>query len=297
MSWITLSLATAFFTALAALLSKKALHYWSEPALLLCTSSMLALLLFSISGRLGGWNVSREFFWYLPIAIGVHTSASLLMLKALKASDLSLVFPLINLTPLFMFVTSPLIASEFPRLITIPGIVLIVLGAYLLNFKAGEKKFFAPVKALWYSKGARAMVGVAFLWSLAGNFDKLGVLHSSASVWGASVKTGVALFMLPVCLLQSQNKRKAGQAGDAGKRGKAAYALILVLPVIAAINIICNMEAYKLTLAINVVSVKRLSALFSVLLAWFILREPNIRQRLVAAVIMVIGVMWVGFMS
>ncbi|NBB78693.1 MAG: hypothetical protein GVY36_04510 [Verrucomicrobia bacterium] len=80
----------------------------------------------------------------------------------MKKSDLSLVFRLINRTPLFIFVTSPLIASEFLRLITIPGIILIVLGAYLLNIKTRERNFFAPLKALWYSQGTRAVVAVAF---------------------------------------------------------------------------------------------------------------------------------------
>lgn len=292
MNWFVLALATAFLTALSAMLNKKALHYWSEPVMLLVSSGILGILLFSVSG---GCTVSREFFIYLPISIIIHLCASILNLKALKSGDLSLVFPLINLTPLFMFVTSPLIGKEFPKPITIPGILLIVMGAYMLNLKSGEKNFFAPIKALWHHKGARYMTGVAFFWSLAGNTDKIGVLHSSSAFWGASVKTGVALFMLPVVLISSHKNRKRVIAPDAENKPGKAWLYLLIVPLIIAINIVCNMEAYKLTLAINVVSVKRLCSLFSVLLAWLFLGEKSIRQRMGAAAVMVAGVLWVGF--
>jgi uncharacterized membrane protein len=292
-NWLLLALITAFLTALSAMLNKQALRYWSEPVLLLTSSSILGLLLFSISG---GCTVSKEYFIYLPISIIIHLCASVLNLKALKSGDLSLVFPLINLTPLFMFVTSPLIGREFPRPITIPGILLIVIGAYMLSIDKRSRGFWAPIKALWYHKGARYMMGVAFFWSLAGNTDKLGVIHSSSAFWGASVKTGVALFMLPVVLMNSRKSRnKAVAAGTEKKPGKA-WLYLLIVPLILTINIVCNMEAYKLTLAINVVSVKRLCSLFSILLAWLVLGEKNIRQRMGAAAVMVVGVLWVGFM-
>ena len=140
------------------------------------------------------------------------------------------------------------------------------------------------------------MIGVAFFWSLAGNTDKLGVLHSSSAFWGASVKTGVALFMLPVVLINSRKNRKRVPSPETQKKNKKAWIVLLIVPLILTVNIICNMEAYKLTLAINVVSVKRLCSLFSVLLAWLVLGEKNIRQRMGAAIVMVAGVLWVGFM-
>lgn len=291
MNWFILALGTAFLTAVAALLNKKAMRYWSEPLLILVSSVVIAAVLFPFSDW-GG--VSGSFFLYLPISTGLHICASILNLKALKAGNLSEVFPLINLTPLFMFATSPVISGEFPRPATVPGILLIVVGAYLLNMKNGQTDFFKPLKALWHSKGARYMTGVAFIWSLAGNFDKLGVLHSSPALWGASVKAGVALYMLPVCLIQS---RRSGTQGMPEQRspGRKRYAYLLLIPLVMAAGILCNLEAYELTLAINVVSIKRLSSLFSVLLAWCILGEKNIRQRMVAALVMVAGVLWVGF--
>ncbi len=163
--------------------------YWSVPLLILVSSGVIAVLLFSLSG---GCTLSKSYFCYLPIAVSLHICSSTLELKALKTGNLSEVFPLISLSPLFMLITSPLIGGEFPRLITIPGILLIVVGAYLLN-------------------------------------------------------------------------------------------------------LFCNLKAYSLTLAINVVSVKRLSNLFSILFAGFVLKENNIKQRMLAAVVMVIGVLWVGF--
>lgn len=291
MSWFVLALITAFLTAFSALLNKKAMVYWSAPLLILVSSVVVAVLLVSLSG---GCSLSKPYFYCLPVSVCLHICASILDLKALKTGELSEVFPLISLSPLFMFITSPLIGGEFPRLVTIPGILLIVVGAYLLNFKNGSQGFWDPLKALWVSKAARYMMGVALLWSIAGNIDKLGVLNSSPNIWGASVKTGVAIYMLPASLLHMNKTKRLGRLAPHGQTQKR-YLYLLLIPLVMALNLFCNMKAYELTLAINVVSVKRLSCLFSVLLAWFFLKEKNIRQRMGAAVLMVIGVLWVGF--
>jgi drug/metabolite transporter (DMT)-like permease len=291
--WFALSIGTAFFTALAALFNKYALRYWPEPLLLFVSSAVLAVILFSLAD---GCELGSSFFQVLPVSVGLHIGASLLTLKALKSGELSAVFPLINLTPVFMFITSPLIGGEFPQLVAIPGILLIVVGAYLLQLNSETKGFLGPLKALWYLKGARYMLGTAFLWSLAANVDKIGVLDSSPEFWGASVKTGIALFMIPACLLRFRREPPAPTLEFAARRAPA-YWLLLIIPLVMTANILCNMKAYELTLAINVVSVKRLCSLFSVLLGWYFMREQNIRGRLLAAGIMVGGVLWMGFVS
>lgn len=260
--------------------------------MLLVSSSVLAVLLFSLAD---GFEIGPLFWSTLPISVGLHVGASLLTLKALKSGELSAVFPLINLTPVFMFITSPLIGGEFPRALTIPGILLIVVGAYLLHLDRKTARFLDPLRAIWYSKGARYMVGTAFLWSLAANFDKNGVLASSPEIWGASVKTGVVLFMIPACLLRLR-KPSSATAALVEARPLSAYWWLVVIPVVMSANILCNMKAYELTFAINVVSVKRLCSLFSVLLGWYFMGERNIRGRMLAAVIMVTGVLWVGLL-
>ena len=102
------------------------------------------------------------------------------------------------------------------------------------------------------------------------------------------------MYMLPACLLRMRNSGRDGTPLS-GRRSAGRYAYLLAIPLVMVVNILCNLEAYRLTLAINVVSVKRLSSLFSVLLAWSVLKEEHIGQRMVAAAIMVIGVLWVGF--
>jgi uncharacterized membrane protein len=96
--------------------------------------------------------------------------------------------------------------------------------------------------------------------------------------------------------MNSRKSIRKKASADTQKKNKKAYLFLLIVPLILTVNIICNMEAYKLTLAINVVSVKRLCSLFSVLMAWLVLGEKNIRQRMGAAAVMVLGVLWVGFM-
>jgi uncharacterized membrane protein len=53
--------------------------------------------------------------------------------------------------------------------------------------------------------------------------------------------------------------------------------------------------ALSLTLVAYVVSIKRISSVIAVLLGYYFLNEPNVRQRLFGSIIMFLGVMLIIF--
>jgi uncharacterized membrane protein len=175
MNWFFIALMAAFFESLKDVFSKKSLKNTNE-YLVALSLSLFALpfllpLLFFIEIPILGNN----FWWALIIGGILNTIATILFIKSINCSDLSLTIPLIAFTPLFLLFTSPLILGEFPTLTGFIGVILIVIGAYELNIKKQKQGYLEPLKALFKDKGPRLMLLVAFIWSITSNIDKIGV--------------------------------------------------------------------------------------------------------------------------
>jgi len=204
--------------------------------------------------------------------------------RAIKTSDLSLTVPLVTLTPLFMLVTSPLIVQEYPTWGDAVGVLLLITGSYVLNsrVKTGSgQSVWAPFKAIATTPGSRMMLGVAFLWSITSNVDKVGVQNSSPLAWAITLFTVISAAMLPLAL----------RRGGRGLVEALPQARRLTLTgLLNAMGVGCQMAALTLVPVTQVIAVKRMSALLAVLLGAFVLGEDGLRSRLLGAGIMVVGV-------
>jgi uncharacterized membrane protein len=205
--------------------------------------------------------------------------------KALRAGDLSLTLPMLAFTPLFLLVTSPLTLGEFPRAPGLVGILCVVAGSYVLNLRERTKGFWGPVKALWTNRGARLMLLVAAIWSVGANFDKVGLRASSPEFWIAAVYSASAVALAPGLL--GRHRHLAAQL-------VSGPWLLLAAGLLEAVGLICQMHALTLTLVPYVISVKRVSIVFGVLLGALVFRERDIAHRLPGAIVMVAGVFFIA---
>lgn len=209
--------------------------------------------------------------------------AYVLLAGAVRRSDLSLVSPLLGLTPLFLLITSPLILGERVPPTGMVGVLLIVAGAYLLNLGDIRRGVLEPFRSLLRDPGARMMLGVALLWSISSNYDRVGIEATTPLAWPLVVNGFVALVLAPVVLWR--------RAHRAERRDGALLPWMLVgAGVLNAAQSITHMLALTLTLVPYVVAVKRTSLLFSVGLGWILFGERRIGTRVVGAAIIVAGV-------
>ncbi len=213
---------------------------------------------------------------------GLNVLAFWLYTRAIKTSDLSLTVPLVTLTPLFMLVTSPLIVQEYPTWGDAIGVLLLIGGSYVLNSKvnAGES-VWAPFRAIATNPGSRMMLGVAFLWSITSNVDKVGVQNSSPIAWAITLFTVISAAMFPLAM-------RRGWRGLAAALPQARR--LTLTGLLNATGVGFQMAALMLVPVTQVIAVKRMSALFAVLLGVFVLGEEGLRSRLLGAGIMVLGV-------
>jgi uncharacterized membrane protein len=282
MQWIIYSFLTALFESLKDVLGKKSLKKCNEYivawALRLFALPFLLPLLFFTKGIVLGSG-----FW-LALLVGgtLNLITTVLYMKAIKASDLSVTVPMLTFTPLFLLLTSPIIVGEFPPLSGILGILLIVFGSYLLHLKEKQKGILAPFKAIITEKGPRLMLVVAFVFSITANIDKVGIQSSSVVLWAVAIHIFTIITMVPLVWVTSRS--------CIHQLGKYRNVLI-PLGFINALKYFFQLAALQFTLVAYVISIKRTSAILCVIFGVLIFKETGIKERLTGSVIMVLGVL------
>lgn len=280
--WIILSFLTALFEASKDALCKRSLKTidsllvaWAWKAL---TLPFLIPLLFTIP-----WpdNLSASFWTALIIGGMLNIVSTILYIEAIKSSDLSITLPLLSFTPVFLLGVSPLLVNEYAKPIGALGVFLVFLGTYTLNIKEKKTGYLVPIQPLFKERGPKLMLGVAAMWSITANMDKIGVVESSPIFWSGSVQIFISIglsfaLLFKKTALKSMLKHGNMQLG--------------VIGLVSALGLLCQMEAISIGLVPYVISIKRTSILFGVIFGWIFFREEGLRSRLTGSVIMVSGV-------
>lgn len=289
MTWILLSFLSALSEAVKNYFSKKTLQkideYAMAWALRFFALPFLIPLLFFIT------LPPLDFIFYIALLIGgsMDAMASILFMKSIKNSPLSLTIPLVAFTPLFIIITAPFIVDEFPSKLGFIGVLFIVLGAYWLNIAEKHKGFMEPLKALIREKGCLMMLGVAFIWGISSNIDKIGIIHSSPIFWTIAHTSFLSLFLF-FPLITRKLKINIKQISINLK----AFTLIGIL---SALELFFQMNAIKIAIVSYVISIKFTSIIISVLFGFFLLNEVKIKDRLLGASIMILGVVIITLFS
>ena len=285
MTWLILGIFTAFFEAIKDVFSKQNLKKSDEYVVAWSLAFFSVIFLTPWVIYTGIPELNTQFWFSLLIGGSINAVTTLLYIKAIKVSDLSLTVPLVALTPLFMLLTSPLIVGEYPKFFDYIGILLIVAGSYLLNIKEKSQGYLAPFKALLNEPGPKFMLIVAFLWSITSNFDKIGVKNSSPIFWLFSLFGTMSILLLPILLHKTPNP---------GTKILKQLPMLATMGFFNAIGVLCQMQALTLTLVVQVIAIKRTSVLMGVLFGHFIFKEKDIQQRLLGAGIMILGVFFIS---
>jgi drug/metabolite transporter (DMT)-like permease len=281
MTWLGLAILTAFFESLKDVFSKKSLIFLDEYLVACAGMAIAAISLLPILAVVGIPKLGPNFGMALAIGGSLNVVAYTLYVKAIRLADLSLMSPLSTLTPLFLLITSPLIVKEVPTIWDAVGVFLIVIGSYVLNLNASANGVLGPLRSIFRNKGTRMMVAVAFIWSITSTFDKVGVMNSSPIFWAIVLFGFIALGILPLIILKSKNPIQGI---------RSHWRLLLAAGLANGIGVGCQMVAVGMVAVTQVIAVKRMSGLISVVFGHFLFGEKGIRERLLGAGIMVIGV-------
>jgi drug/metabolite transporter (DMT)-like permease len=286
MDWISLTLLSAFFLATADTLSKRYLSHYR--------AGELVLVRFGVSGALllplllwQPWPPLPATFWgWIAISLPLELIAMWLYMLAIRDAPLSLTLPYLAFTPVFNTLTGYLLLGETISWRGFSGILLVVLGAWLLNLKSARGgmrlKLLAPFRAITRERGSRLMLAVAALYSLTSVTSKGAMLQVTPGFFGPFYF--VLLGSASAVVFASRDV----SSWRALTRHPVAH---LGIGVFMAAMVVTHFYAIAHIEVAYMVAVKRTSLLFGMLYGAWLFGETGLQKNLVAGMLMLTGVM------
>jgi len=287
MDWLYLSLASGFLVATKNIITRK-LVFQTDKAVILYAKYLfvcvfcLLLVLFT-----GVPEIKPVFYGYAFIGSIIDVVAAWCFLNAIASSQLAKTFPLVAVSPIFLLGTSFVILGEVPSLLGLTGILLIVCGAYLLRAESAAVGVLEPVRLLLKEKGSRHMLMAALLFSFLAPFFKKAILNSSP-FFALAITQGLSTLFLTVYHLRTR------MLGNLYRKIMGNYKLLLGAGISTFLACVTFFAAFQLGLASYVVSVKRTSILFTIILGYIFFKEDHLVRSLVVGSIMVLGIFLVS---
>jgi len=281
--WFLLPIISGLSVALWSAISKVALKKLNVYILTLANTAFslpFILIILSWSG-LGPLNLK---FWTATAVCAILcVIALILMMKAFEVSELSLVVPIRSFTPIFLIFTSIPLLGELPKIVGVGGIFFVAAGSYFLQI--GEiSGALGPFKALFKDRGVQLMLLVSLIYSVTSAVNKIAVQSSNPITYILFVQIMMAMFVLPM-ILKSKEK-------FSGVRLQLKW--LFLIGFLVTLELFAQMTALQLTLASYVIALKGTSALFGVISGFLFFKERKLKQRLVGAVIMLVGVLLIS---
>jgi uncharacterized membrane protein len=202
--WILWALFSALFAATRRTQEKQLTHQLNHFTIAfvvqLLSLPIILLVLILHSGFINPFHLGLNFWLPLVIVcIGFYPLNAFLYLQAVKHSELSKVLPIQSLWPVFSLVPAWLTLGEIPTVISTIGILLTVLGVYVLGMKSNV--LHHPLQPFREEQGSRYMLFAVMLVTLAGVLDKVAINASNAVYYSfASTVGAVIVLFVTLCI-------------------------------------------------------------------------------------------------
>jgi uncharacterized membrane protein len=287
MEWYWLALSSALLSAFAAILQKKALNEINALNFTVIVSVFVALFSTFLIGKV---DLSTAGSYSMLVLFGksiINATAFLCIMIALKNLEISRALPVLAASPMAVALLAFILLGESLSLTEVLGMVLIVLGTYVLELKKNEN-IIAPFRVFVESKYHRIILIALGLMSLSAILDKL--LLTSFKLPPLTFLVMQNYFFLIIFLLY---RFLSGLKNRNEKLFKGVSKNILIIIVLIAIATIgyrwTQIEATKLGPVGLVIAVKRLSVLFAVLIGAKLFKEENYLRKVLATLTIVAG--------
>ncbi len=226
------------------------------------------------------WEIAPS-YWLAALPTFLCTALGhITFLRAIQRSDLGLTIPYLSFSPIFVMAFATVFLQEMPTSMGLVGIIIVVLGAFLLNPSRGSDKA-AKTQGSEDRLGAILMLITAMLWSAGAAFDKVALRHSSP------LAHLTLLLVSSFCILAVTNLfvRQDKEGGTDLSRWPALIACAVML-----LSLGLQLAAYAYWDVAYVETIKRAIGLVgSVALGALIFKERGLRRRLAAVGVMTIG--------
>lgn len=217
-------------------------------------------------------------------SVSTGSVAFYLLNKSIKYMEVSVVGALMILNPATVSIFAYFFLDERITYMQIIGIAILLMGAYVLELKE-HSKLLDPIKFFIKSKYVHYILTVLVLYSVSSTYDRYILNTHDISVFSYFVLFNLLFFIAMSIIFLLLHRKTEGIRHGLKYYGKplllvALFDLIQRLTLLAAINV-----AY-VGLA---TAVRRMSAIFTVIIGGEIFHEKNILRKTIATGIMVVG--------
>lgn len=285
--WLTLGLICAFATSLQDILVKRATK---SVDMFITMWAWWAFALPWLYVLLWVWGVPeiKPGFWLTVSLESVLLSFAIYYyVRGLEAGELSLSLPMLSFTPMLLLVTSRVILGESASLQGMVGVICVVVGSYVLNFKDRKKGFLVPFKSLVDHPGPRYMLIVAVLYSVGANLDKINATRSSPHFSFLCIATVITIILGVLMVVKARGKILS--------ETKQNWRAFSVIGLLNSVSNIVQLTGVLLTIVPYLIAVKRMSVLFSSMYGFFVLKERGLKERAFGILLMIMGVFLIVF--
>lgn len=223
--------------------------------------------------------------WFLAIASGiVHFFYQIYLCKSYDLGDLSIAYPIIRSAPIFVAILGVIFLKERLSTLALTGIILTVMGAQLIN---QDKLSFSKLlifKKVINKKMLVAAVITAVLSALYSVIDKRGVSEVEPALFFYILFSVSGILFTYYILIHHKDK-----CGYWQLTWKYRYKIIVVA-FLEFLSYLLILYAFKSATAAYVVAVRQISVVFGALLGIVFLKEKYARIRVLASIVIFIGI-------
>ncbi|MCB0335651.1 MAG: DMT family transporter [Bdellovibrionales bacterium] len=285
---ILLSLLTAVFQTAQDVTSKGALRSYS-PVVVLFSLSAFGLPTLLLGLTFGMPTVSNVSWWlFLAFLCALCDSLGLFFyVKSMSLGELSQVIPLASIGPVIAMFFALFWHGEVLSKAGLLGVLLIVIGTYLVNLNLGEDGWLKPFQSIITERAPRYMLLACLVFAVAWNVHKAGLAYSNAVQWAVACFVFRIIQTLPFALVDYRKHED---------RVRSSWGLLFLIGTFSALTFLTGIFALNFTMIGYVSSIKRLCILLSIVAGYFIFHETNFRQRFLGGICMVAGVVVIALL-
>lgn len=293
MTWLILGLLTAIFYALFHISNKKYVaksdaEYFAYIILIFSAAAAIPLI-FLLKEK-----IILNHYWLIGMVfVGIVIWITrVLYSTSLKITEISKTVPLLTITPLFTLIIAMVWLKEFPSLMGICGILVLVSGVYIFNCRKGQGSLFEPFKLIFRDKGALLMFTVALIYGVGSVIDKFVVNHSTPLSVVLFSSAFAGFFQTIYLVARDKNNFIQKAKKTIGENWKGA----MIITLLVYLFNLTEKYGISMTNTAYINALKRTSVFFVVIIAYFVFKErKNFIYVLVGTVLMMFGVLLMLF--
>jgi len=290
MNWLIFALASAVFIALATVIEKKTLvkqHATKFSTTLALFNILISLIYVPFVDFSIGW----EIIFYLLIVAILGSTAFLFLAKGVRHTEISVSSPLLNFGPAVTTILAFLFLGEILSIWQVLGILIIIVGTYVLEIEHKSKNVLEPFKKMLKSKYILFIFFAVLLYGFSGIADRHILSNYNLNVYTYLFFVQLFIGFIYVVVISVYY----GGIKEVVDGVKSLWKYVGLVAILITLTRLAYLQAVSMAFVSLVLPIKRLSTLFVTIFGGSFFHEKALKLKIIGCIIMLLGVFFVVY--